>query len=256
MHTNRLRNWLQKLRQPWRSTGTSRGDFSGSLPTLQEAIRSSATFHTSAYHLPLSNYIDIEVEENLSYLIIKGEPNILELQDAFENIISQVAGIMHNDKTDSMIRISKRIGLLQWEIIYVDYILKYLEELFNLHGRTYPPFCTELRKLTYDYKFDPSNAYQYKRELGFVRSRAKTLIIQRMDLLKEYQRMTGSTGTTTARKKTREDWEVEIAELSGYQGYKIDKDSTMTSEYFAVLARYNKAARAAAKKKEATHGRR
>ncbi len=171
----------------------------------------------------------------------------MELQDAFEAIISEYSSIIQNDKSDAILKMSKRLGLLQWEIVYVEYAVGYLEKLFALRQVTHPETCTKLRRLGYDYKFDPANPFQYKRELGFVRSRAKGLIDQRGDLLGDYQRLT--TSGTGGKKKTRETYELELAELSAHQGYKIDKFTTTVAEYAAVLARYNQAVKAAQKRK-------
>lgn len=237
------RNNTQKTTTPSSaSTGTS--TVASSLPDTPSPGSSSTTsYHRSAYSLPLHLFIEIGVTEDLAPLIISGTPTVMELQDAFEAIISEFSSIVQNDKSDAILKMSRRLGLMQWEIMYVDYAIYYLEKLFALKQITHPETCTQLRRLGYDYKFDPANAYQYRRELGFVRSRAKGLIDQRADLLGDYQRLT--TAGSTGKKKTRETYEVELAELSAYQGYKIDKFTTTVAEYAAVLARYNLAVKAA-----------
>lgn len=246
---------LQNTKPKSPSTGTSTAASSTSEPTSPKDYRSSATYHTTVYKLPLDRFIELTVTEDLKHLVISGEPNVLELQDAFEQIINEYSAIVHTDKSDAIIRITKRIGLMQHQIIYVEYALSYLAERLDKTGTSEPSICTELRRMGYNYKFDPSNTYQYLRELGFVRSRAKTLIMQRRDLLREYNRMTQTPDGDKAPKKiTREQFELQLADLWKFMGSKIDKFSTMTSEYAAVLCRYNQAAQAA--KKQANNGRR
>lgn len=185
------------------------------------------------------------VTEDLGYLLISGQPNILELQDAFERIIGEFSSLVQNDKSEAIIKISKRIGLLQWQITYIDYIVGSDEVIGALQVKHVPELCTELRKLGYDYKFDPTNRYQYERDLLAVRSRAKSLISQRSNLLQEYKRMTATNGT--GKRKTREDFEEELISLSRFQGYHIDKATTMTSSYAMLMTQYNKSAQAAKK---------
>jgi len=65
----------------------------------------------------------------------------------------------------------------------------------------------------------------------------------------------GSTGPgKEAKKVTRESFEHELGILWRFQGSKIDKDKTMTSEYYVILSQYNMAQKEAAK--QAQHGRR
>lgn len=254
----KLRNMLRSITQPWRSTGTNTDESDTSGLTFQQAIRSSATFHNSVYKLPLETYIEVITTEDLRPLIITGEPNDLELQDAFENIVTEFSCILKTDKTDAIIKISKRIGLLQWQIIYVDNILIHLEKRFDYNKQTVPELCTELRRMGYNFDLDPTNEYKYRRELGFVRTRAKTLLQQRRDLLAEYARMTNSQGGNGPKRKTREMFENELINLGRFQGYHIDPKTTMTSSYAAMIGQYNIAYKQAeeAKTKTATNGRR
>lgn len=245
------KNSSRRTKQPSPSTGTSTDSSATSGPNSPAGTPSSVTFHTTIYQLPVSLWFDLSVSEDLKHLIISGEPTVLELQDAFEHMINEFSTIMQSDKTDAIVRITKRIGLLQWQIIYVDNTLTYLTEKHKLDGGTNKDLTTELRKLGYDYKFDPTNKYQYHRELGFVRSRAKSLITQRRDLLKEYHRMTA--GKTGNKKKSRADYESELVTLGRYQGYDINPLTTMTSKYAVMLNQYNQAQVAA---KKVTNGRR
>ncbi len=254
MLKKRLRNTRQKMTQTSHSTGTSTDNSALSEPTSLSGTLSPALFHASAYRLPLDIFIEISVTEELHHLVIEGQPTPLQLQDAFETIINETSSILQNEKSEGILKISRRIALLQWQLIFIEWVLEYLIALYNLKKATNPDLITDLRKMGYNYKFDPAGEYQYRRELEMVRSRAKTLLQTRKDLITELGRMTGVTGSTQAKKKSREDWETEIAELSSFQHYNIDRTTTMTSQYFAVLSRYNRAVKESQKKQ--SNGRR
>lgn len=241
---------------PSPSTGTSKESSAGSEQTRPTDTPSADTYHRTIYKTPINTFIEVTVTEELKHLIISGAPSEIELQDAYEHMITEISALVRTDQGAAIMRITKRIGLMQWQIIYVDYALGYLRARYERDGGTDIDTLTELRRLGYNYNFDISNRYTYLRELDMVESRAKTIIRTRKDLLDEYARMVGAGKLKDGekpKKKTREDYEHERSSLERFQGYQFNMDTMMTSQYYTILSQCNQAQKAA---KQQSNGRR
>lgn len=233
------------------STGTTEIASASSQQTSASATPSLPSYHSTIYRLPLKLFFEVAVTEDLKHLIIDGRPTDLQLQDAYEHMIGEISSLVRTDQGAAILRITKRIGLMQWQILYVDYALNWLRVKYERDQGTDQDTLTELRRLGYNYNFDTTNRYQYLRELEMVESRAKTLVRTRKDLLDEYHRMVGEDpkkGNQAPKRKTREDVEHECANLERYQGYQFNRETMMTSQYYTIMSQYNQAQKAAKQK--------
>lgn len=210
--------------------------------TLPQANQ-TGILHRSCKALPLFNFIECYCNNDLTYLIISGEPTEAELQDAWNEILLEYLGLVKNEKSSYLFDLGKRITLLQYHIQHIN------DAVEILHYKYDSDIAGDLRGMGYKLSAE-YNTEEYTKQLDMIVSKCKTRVFELGELQDEYKRLDD---TVTGTKQTEEDFNLTIASLSKHQGYHINKKETTLLEFCSIFNLYLK--EIAHLEKQAKHGR-
>lgn len=221
--------WLQKKIKPMPSTEMKKG----ALPSLPQSshpdIRSSASLHRSCKTLSLSAFIAAYCNDDLSGLIISGNPASSQLKEAWEDIKTEYASSIKSENSSEIIELARQIGLLQAHCIYVENAILHLRYKYD------QDIVNELIIMGYDGNYDPSDVDAYIRQLNRVVSLSKTKVFDLEQLIDQYNSLKK---VSSGKKQTEEEYLGLVYMLSRYQKYPIDRKTTMVDEFICIYNNY------------------
>lgn len=190
------------------------------------------TFYQHIVDLPLYNFIQCDVNENLSALIITGFPSQDELKAAWLNIQQETADSGGNSEHILYRELYKEVAILLLDIEACEKIISLLWNVNSLY------FQTELNELlSSDYKFDWDDRKAYEKELSRAANKVKALRNINYTLKKD-QLDVMNQKNSTGEKVTIEYWYNILYTLEDHAGYKLG-DKISVHEFFVRLKRYN-----------------
>lgn len=186
--------------------------------------------HRTCKTLSLYAFIEAYCNDDLSFLVIKGEPTQAELEESWQEILVEYSGLIKNEQSGYIFDLGKQITLLQLDINYLDRVVHFL------HYRYDEEIADQLRCMGFslDAKYGTE---EYTNELDMIVSLATTKVFDLGELEEEYKRLNN---TATGKKQTEEDLLMTIAALSKYQGYHINKKETTVLEFASIFNLYLK----------------
>lgn len=134
---------------------------------------SEISYHSHITTLPLRNFIEVAVNENLSALTISGFPSVEQLSEAWATITQEYADAIGDSE-------SRMYWMLYKEVFMLSMDMELVEVCYNLLKNVYvKSFGDQLLELA-DAKFilDPSNPEQYQHNLNRCVNRCKSLIVK------------------------------------------------------------------------------
>lgn len=206
------------------STGTNREDFA--LPPSPEP-QLQASYHRSCKTLTLEPFIQAYCNNQLIGLLISGSSTPEGLQNAWNEILFDYAGLFKTEQSDYIFQLQREIGILQHHVAYVEYSIILLthrydddvvKELVSM-GYTIPEFTDE----------------NYQQSLSRITSLAKSKVFELSNLVDEYNRLSK---TSEGKKQTEEEFIRTVAMLSKYQGYHVDRKTTMVFDFVQIFNNY------------------
>lgn len=217
--------WLQKKIKPMPSTEMKKG----ALPSLQQNshpdIRSSASLHRSCKTLSLSAFIAAYCNDDLSGLIISGNPSPSQLKEAWEDIYINYCCRIKYSQSDTLLELGKQIGALDCHVLYVQ------NAVFYLNYRYDEEVMNELRLLGYDINYEIDDIEERNRQLNRIISLLKTTIFDLQSLKDQYDSLSKM---SSSKKQTEEDFLSIIFSVSKYQGYAINKKKTVLEDFIVM----------------------
>lgn len=204
---------------------------SETLPAPAEPVLLS--LYSSIHSLPLHRFIDCIVDGNLHSLIITGKPTELDLQDTWNNILSEYTEAIGNNEYRLYISLYKEVSQLK---ITYSQILNAVNVLRVVHSKF---LCDELnRLLSQQLKFDWNDQQAYQEELAKCLRRSKSIkisidlkIIQFEGIQKKH--------TGDQEKYTREYFDSVLINLSDHAKYEINESITV-GKYCQRIKRFTK----------------
>jgi hypothetical protein len=179
--------------------------------------------------LPLRNFIDASVNDNLSALIITGFPNPEQLQTAWAQITSEYADQIGDSESKMYWQLFKEVYVLSLNIELVEVCVNLLRAVYV------ESFARELEELSQaDFKLDPSDPEKYQADIQRCVNRSKRLIIlhdtkkARLDAMEKQN--------TEQVKPTHEYYSSILITLSDHAKYEINDSITV----FAFCERLNR----------------
>lgn len=181
--------------------------------------------------LPLNIFIDCLIDNNLSGIVISGNPSEKQLSSAWEDIYIEYIDL--NQSTESLysIRIQAEVSLLSDEINRV-------EEILYLLSPQMLPFCNgregELVQILreYGYKQTIDFTTDYSKALIAIRGRLnpkKLRLDSRLNEMGEYVKSKASG------KASRAVFDTNLIRMSRFQGYPIRAKDITVSEYVMIF---------------------
>lgn len=176
-----------------------------------------AKYYTSCSNLPLWNFIRIITSGNLNYLLIKRGLFNVDLKPIWEAIFSEyleLSGSSHHVKLLSLLKEQK---ILATKITIVHHAISSLQT--NYHEGT----VGVLRSM--GFKLNKKTASS---DLNRVVSKTKTWVMRLNRVSAELDTLSKNESVSDS------DFDAILAELSRFQGYRIDPKTVTVSEYIAI----------------------
>jgi len=229
------------MRLPWQtkqasgllSTSMNSDSHNTGLPPNQPASLLPGTYHQSCSTLLLSHFFEIMITGDLSWLIINGNTLPSQLEEAWDTIIAEYTSLIKTEKTDDIFMLYKKIKQTQFLMDYVD---KCIDALKVKYDADLAAWLGEKGFGEVEYSTDRD---VYLRSLFGIKTSAKVLVVLLNQYNAEYKLLNKDNEVfpeTETEKRFR--YEKEVAELSRYQGQRINKQITVVLEYAAIINNY------------------
>lgn len=195
----------------------------------QDAIK----YHSSCADLPLNKFIDCIVDGNLQALTITGFPTPEQLQEAWQNIISEYSDIVGTLEYKLYVSLYKEIAISK-------IILDQVTVALNILKLTYDEFFANEanRILRSNCKFNWKDPASYHAEVDKCFNRSKALKI-RLDLkLLQFEAIEKKNKGKDGAQMTRQYFTSVLITLSDYAKYRIE-DNIKMSEYCERIKRFS-----------------
>lgn len=227
-----LQSWQRRRKNSRPSTLMNSALSKLSRQTSQPDTQSSSTFHRSTETLIYNDFLLILTgAEPLTHLIIEGNPPEEELILAWANIQEQYSDTIRTEKATSLISISKRMLLNQWQITTVDQCILVLR--LEVHQES----IDTLFNLGYPLIEYNGNWHDYIKQVEMVEMEAKFLIVLKNQLYNEYKRLAGDEAPGDSN-VTMKDYDKELAVISKYMAFDVDKMKITTAKFCSYLNIY------------------
>lgn len=227
-----LRNLLKALDPYMLYTRTRMASSNASQPPNQPDIQSPAILHQSTETLIYNDFLRILLgRETTSLLIISGEPAPEELILAWENIQEQYSDCIKTTKAKTLLDINKKLLRSHWQITIIDDCIFILRKGWNKEP------AEILNQLGYSMVENLADPDLYAAQINGIEMEAKFLIVLQNQLYNEYKRISGGE-TDAAITRTMDDYDKELAIISKYIGFDVDKMKITTAKFCAFLNIY------------------
>jgi hypothetical protein len=184
--------------------------------------RSQGVSYTSCLDLPLYNFIQICVTDDLKWLVISGEPD--NLKEVWASILAEFSDMSDSPQLDNVFKLKKKITFLTNKIDIVNILLNRL----SLGGNK------DIVKLliSWGYSFGSSDI---EKDIERARKQLNNDTAKLRMAIADYAEATKGSNETS----TLQDWEDELFQLSKFSGFAINKKQTTVSEYAALKKAFN-----------------
>jgi len=179
----------------------------------------------------LDIFIKCLVKNDYSGLVIAGNPSQSQISEAWETIYNEYLQISENQYHKNVLRLYKEIAALKSTIFAVELGLYILSLRYN------PEVVKNLKKLGFDFKFNSENLTEYLKDLDKARIRVGN---PKMELkLKEIE-LERISREASNKPITETDFDKILAQLSKYQGFRLDKTRITVCEFVACQINWKK----------------
>jgi hypothetical protein len=178
----------------------------------------------SCADLPLETYIQISIDSDHTRL---GEGDTAAAWAAIHaEFDSLTGGISHA----SIFRLSKDINFMSAKL---DVIYGITEEMRKYYV---PEYGEMLKEYGYNYEWVLVDEETYHKQIDSIESQAKIIYVQLQAKRKEWDNLAKPGAATKITREYFEDW---IVELSEYNGFNIDTQTTSTYRFAVMIKRRN-----------------
>jgi hypothetical protein len=196
------------------------------MQTTAPHTESTAKLHTACKTLSIANFKECYCNQNYQVLIIEGEPTEEELIAAWSDIVFEYGCAIKTENSEYLLGLQKSIAELTRHIAYVDDALLLLERKYSQSA------IDELIELGYEGIYNFDDHVQYLKQLARVKSLCKTRVMDLIELKEEYKKYNVSTDGAAPTEAAFEEW---MGELSRFQHYRIDQQTTMVTEWCGII---------------------
>lgn len=139
--------------------------------------------YRTCHELPLPNFEQCLCDEDLSALIIEGNPPVFEIQKAWIGIYHEFIDLSDSVDIREAKKLQKAILVLRTRLMRINATVRQLATWAKMDStlqaeseikEIFVALVQELRDLNFRYKFDPSNPIQYVKDLQMVLTRSST----------------------------------------------------------------------------------
>lgn len=186
-------------------------------------------YYSSCEDLPLNLYIRCQVDNDLTALVIEGNPEEAELLDAWGKITEE-----YYERADEALD-THSVGLYM-EVQSLTIKIEVIQESISVLKKYYCPELIDILKgHGFEIKGDETSE-EYISRLEKVSKRSKSLLLTLQDKFSQLERLKKS--KKEGDKITRKYYGKLLAYLSKFVEYRIDKNVTTVNEFADILNMY------------------
>jgi hypothetical protein len=172
--------------------------------------------------MPFYNFVKCLVKGDLSYIGGRGK----DRKKAWENIFNEYLSLSENTSTKHYLSILKDIHTITARLIIIETIVN------SLMLKYHPGLVKQLQAFGF--------RSAYLEGDGLAAELEKTIAQCKMQLVTLHQRKQELAGMEQVKGKeaTERDYELQLSEMSKFQGYHINSKNITVSEYCAIMSRF------------------
>ena len=220
---NIFSNW-QNL---WQKNTGKASEFSetskDSSVSAQGEIQSKGLLHRLCRDITMAVFIECYCHDIFKGL---GEGTPEEIIEAWNDILSDWSSLMRNEDSDYLITLADQLNCLKFHIAFVEYATFYLQRVYDLEI-----IDRLINECGYDGSYPEDDRDAYLKQLSRVISLCKTKVYEASELSDEIERLQKN---NKGEKTTEEEFVSNMARLSKYQGYRINKFKIDVFEYTQI----------------------
>ena len=201
---------------------------------------SENNFYRNIYELPLKNFEDVLINDNLSSLTISGFPLPKDLNDAWNNILIEYTEALGTSEYLMYVNTYREFELLRLNIEMMKICISELRKSYSLY------FVNELKALMrVSFLFDINDPYNYFSDLDKCEKRIGgfklNMDIKKIEFDSIKKKFEGDKKEGLNKKIDKNYFTSVLIILSKHNGYKIVKDIFVNEycEYLKQLEQYN-----------------
>lgn len=206
-----------------------------SLPSIfKRRITKAPSIYSGCSELPMSIFIDCLASMDLRLLLKPRSKNARpeELSKAWDNIFYEYIDLVRDPDQMYALGLMRDIALLESELNLTSYMVTYLSITYSKEIED------SLKRMGYRIAFKANDPTHNTKELERLIKQRKLRILmmtQKKKLLEDHQEK-----QKKGSKTDKSDYDKVLAELSAFQGYRLDMKMMSVSEYVAISNRYKK----------------
>jgi hypothetical protein len=199
--------------------------------------------HRSCKTLLLEPFIQAQSNNDLSGLVISGEPTPEDIQAAWEEILADYGCYVKSEDTDYTLGLSRQICLLQEDIHVIECAILTLRHGYDAE------IAQVLRSLgLFRVKYEEQDPVKYQKELDRAFDLATSKVVKLKETMAELERFQK---TKEGKALSEDEWNSSVAMLSKHQGYYIDTEKITVYKYLMIYNNFTAEYEARKKQKEA-----
>jgi hypothetical protein len=186
---------------------------------------------TSIHDTPLYKFIEALCDNNLFALVIAGAPQSYQLNDAWENILTEYSEAIGSTEHKLYLSLLKEITISQGTLFQIERVI---ELMYGFHTKQFAELLNKLLRVRFD--FDPSKPKEYDALLSRCYNRSRSLVVDIKLKQIQLEVMEGKMMKDGVA-PTRLYFDNSLITLSDYAGFHLT-NQIMTSEFCTRLKRY------------------
>ena len=193
-------------------------------------MMSKYILYEDCHVLPMNNFIECLVKNNLAALIMTGKGASMDvLESKWQSIYLEYIDLLEDESVKDIKMLMTEIHLAEQKFERTRVIV---ELLTMVH---YPELAKELRKLGYPYEYNPANMDRYKEELKMTYDQAKTSLLT----IKQKQNQLDKIRAKDVREKkiTMADFNSMLVTLSAHFKYQVKPHELTVGQYCEMIKR-------------------
>jgi len=193
-------------------------------------FRKEPIHYKSCSEIPLYNFIKVLSTKDFKYLVISGKPK--KLGQVWEKILNEYIELTGNEKQTQMLAVMKEVAFLGNKI----FLIKSIE--YSLRVQYSEDLVGQLKKNGFNISLDVKNYEQYNKQLDLLLTRLKSTISIYESKAQELKDMQEIKESDRDLESQYTGW---LADLSKFQGYRLDPKEITVTEFASILDSFKKA---------------
>lgn len=179
------------------------------------------------------------VTDDLSKLIISGQPDKKDLVNAWQDILQEYSDLIKSEKSKSIFEAWKKVAYTEWQIKFIEAVIlkfrmKNPETDAYLYNREQ---ALQVSELGYSFIPEPENEEDYLQAINFLDIESRNLTIFLNQYTVEYNLLCPKQEEKVKRQEI--DYDTELAVLSKFMGTFIDKRKRSVQDVCAIINVFN-----------------